>query len=215
MSMRIWLPGVLGLILVGLIGLMAAYTTSRGRSISRQPAALAAVEEDPRLVTARSSRSSSPSPSPSPSWAISAVQPAPTPVPDLQQAPAGEGEARAVEASPQAGERDQQVAKLRASGPDPGSLTAKVKPLQETWETMAKRSGIEVDVSPWECYGGGCFTTIVHQAPQSVEELTSKILASQELASWPGPQTRSAPIPRTDGTAEVTWFLLTPQQDGQ
>jgi hypothetical protein len=206
MSMRIWLPGVLGLILVGLIGLMAAYMTSRGRSTSRDPAALAAVEEVPRVVTPRTSRS--------PSWPISVVRPAPTPVPDRQQAPAGEGEARAVEASPQAGERDQQVAKLRASGPDAGSFTAKVKPLQEAWETMANRSGIDVDVSPWECYRGGCFTTLVHQAAQSVEELTSKILASQELASWSGPQTRSAPIPRTDGTAEVTWFLLTAQQDG-
>jgi hypothetical protein len=207
MSMRIWLPGVLGLVLVGMIALMAAYTTSRGRSTSRHLAALAVVEEVPRLVTPRTS--------PPPSWAISAARPAPTPVPDRQQAPAGEGEAGAVEASPQAGERDEQVAKLRASGPDPGSLTAKVKPLQETWETMAKRSGIEVDVAPWECYGGGCFTTVVHQAPPSVEELTSKILASQELASWPGPQTRSAPISRTDGTAEVTWFLLTPQPAGQ
>src|SRR4051812_2223584 len=209
MSMRIWLPGALGLIFVGLIGVTAMYLTSRGRSTSPHPAALAAVEEFPRLVT--------PHTSPSPSWAIAAVRPAPTPVtaPDVQQAPAGEGEARAVEASPQASERDQQVAKLRASGPDAGSLTAKVKPLQETWTTMANRSGIEVDVSPWECHRGGCFTTVVHQAAQSVEELTSKILASQDLASWSGPQTRSAPIPGRDGTAEVTWFLLTPAPEGQ
>jgi len=209
MSMRIWLPGVLGLILVGLIGLTATYLTSRGRSTSPHAAALGAVEEFPQLVTPHTSQS--------PSWAISAVRPAPTPAPapDLQQAPAGEGEARAVEASPQAGERDQQVAKLRASGPDAGSLTAKVKPLQETWATMAKRLGIDVDVSPWECYRGGCFTTVVHQAPQSVEELTSKILASQDLASWSGPQARSAPNPGSDGTAEVTWFLLTPAQEGQ
>ena len=209
MSMRIWLPGVLGLILVGLIGLMATYLTARGRSTSPHPAALAAVEEPPRRATPRTA--------PSPSWAISAGRPAPTPAPapGFQQAPAGEGDARTVEATPQASERDQQVANLRASGPDAGSLTAKVKPLQETWKTMASRSGIEVDVSPWECYHGGCFTTVVHQAPQSVEELTSKILASQDLASWSGPQTRSALIPRTDGTAEVTWFLLTPPQEGQ
>ena len=209
MSMRIWLPGLLGLILVGLLGLMATYVMSHGRSPSPHPAALATVEQPSRLVT--------PGPSPSPSWAISAVRPAPTPVPapDFQQAPAGEREAQAVEASPQASERDQQVAKLRASGSDAGSLTAKVKPLQETWETMANRSGIEVDVSPWECYRGGCFTTVVHQAPQSVEELTSKILASQDLATWSGPQTRSAPIPRRDGAAEVTWFQLTPPQEGQ
>jgi len=207
MSMRIWLPGVLGLTLMGLIGLTATYITSRGRSTAPHPAALAAVEEPPRLVT----------PSTSPSWASSAVRPAPTPVPapDFQQAPAGEGEAQAVEASQQASERDQQVAKLRASGPDAGNLTAKVKPLQATWETMANRLGIEVDVSPWECYRGGCFTTVVHQAPQSVEELTSKILASQELASWSGPQTRGAPIPRRDGAAEVTWFLLTAPREGQ
>jgi hypothetical protein len=77
---------------------------------------------------------------------------------------------------------------------------------------MANRAGIDVEVSPWECHRGGCFTTVVHQAPESVEALTSQILASPELAKWPGPQTRSAPIPRTDGTAEVTWFLLPPPE---
>ena len=115
MSMRIWLPGVLGLALVGLIGLMATYMTSRGRSTSPHPTVLAAVEEPPRVVTPRTS--------PSRSWAISAGPPAPTPVPapDFRQAPAGEGEARAVEATPQASERDQQVAKLRArAAPTPG-----------------------------------------------------------------------------------------------
>ena len=117
-----------------------------------------------------------------------------------------------MEASAQAGERDQQVAKLRASGPDAGSLTAKVKPLQVAWEKIANQSGIEIDVSPWECHRDGCFTTVVHRAPQSVEELTSRIFASQDLAKWSGPQTRSAPIPRTDGTSEVTWFLLSPPQ---
>jgi hypothetical protein len=208
MSMRIWLPGALGLILAGLIGVLVTYMTSRGRSTSPHPAAPAAVDEPPRLVTPHAPSS--------PSWAISAARPAPALVPaDSQVAPVGEAEARAIEASPQAGERDQQVAKLRASGADAASLTAKVKPLRETWQAMANQSGIEVDVSSWECYRGGCFTTVVHHAAQSVEELTSKILASQDLASWSGPQTRSAPIPRTDGTAEVTWFLLTPPPEGQ
>jgi hypothetical protein len=104
------------------------------------------------------------------------------------------------------------MAKLRTSGPDSLSLSAKVAQLQVTWETMATRSGIDVDVSPWECHRGGCFATVVHQAPESVEALTSQILASPELAKWSGPQTRSAPIPRTDGTAEVTWFLLPPPE---
>jgi len=205
MSMRIWLPSMLGLILVGLIGLMVTLISSRGQSTSR-PAVPAAVDEPPPLVTPRTPSSRS--------WASSAAPPTPTPVPapPSEQGPAGEGEARAVEASPQAGERDQQVAKLRASGPDAGSLTAKVKPLQVAWEKIANQSGIEIDVSPWECHRDGCFTTVVHRAPQSVEELTSRIFASQDLAKWSGPQTRSAPIPRTDGTSEVTWFLLSPPQ---
>jgi hypothetical protein len=204
MSMRIWLPSMLGLILVGLIGLMVTLITSRGQSTSRRSAVPAAVDEPPQLVT--------PHTPPSRSWASSAAPAAPTPAPapPSEQAPAGEGEARAVEASPQAGERDQQVAKLRASGPDAESLTSKVKPLQAAWEKIANQSGIEIDVSPWECHRGGCFTTVVHRASQSIEELTSQIFASQDLAKWAGPQTRSAPIPRTDGTSEVTWFLLSP-----
>jgi hypothetical protein len=206
MSMRIWLPGMLGLILVGVIGLMVTLITSRGQATSPRPAVPAAVDEPPRIVTPHSP--------PSRSWASSAVPaaPAPVPAPAPEQAPAGEGEARAVEASPQAGERDKEVAKLRASGPDAGSLTAKVKPLQVAWEKLANQSGIEIDVSAWECHRDGCFTTIVHRASQSVEELSSQILASQELAKWSGPQTRTAAIPRTDGTSEVTWFLLSPPQ---
>jgi hypothetical protein len=141
MSMRIWLPSMLGLILVGLIGLMVTLITSRGQSTSRHPAEPAAVDEPPRLVTPRA-------PSSRP-WAISEAPAAPTaaPAPAPEQAPAVEAEARAVEANPQATERDQQVAKLRASGPDAESLTAKVNPLQVAWEKMANQSGIEIDVS--------------------------------------------------------------------
>jgi hypothetical protein len=206
MSMRIWLPSMLGLTLVGLIGLMVTLITSRGQSTSRHPEVPAAVDEPPPLVTPRT-------PSSRP-WAISEAPAAPTavPAPTPERAPAVEAEARAVEASPQAGERDQQISKLRASGPDAGGLSAKVEPLQVAWEKMANQSGIEIDVSPWECHREGCFTTVVHRAPQSVDDLTSQILASQELTKWSGPQTRSAPIPRTDGTSEVTWFLLSPPQ---
>src|SRR6478752_8053849 len=151
MSMRIWLPGMLGLILVGLIGLMVTLITSRGRSTSTRPIVPADISEPPWLVTPRT-------PSSRP-WAISAAQAAPTPAPapTPEQVPAGEGEARAVEASPQATERDRQVAKLRASGADTSSLATKVDPLRATWETMAGRSGVEIDVSPWECHRGGCF----------------------------------------------------------
>jgi hypothetical protein len=206
MSMRIWLPGVLSLILVGLMGLMVTHLTSRERSTSPRPASPAAIDEPPRLAHTVVPSSFS--------RAISPVPPAPTLLSgaDSPDVPAGEGEARAVAASPQASERDQQLARLRASGPDARRLTAKASPLRATWETMANRSGIEVDVSPWECYRGGCFTTVVHRDPQSVEGLSSQILGSQDLASWSGPQTRSAPIPRTDGTAEVTWFLLSPAE---
>jgi len=202
MYMRIWLPVALGLILVGLITLTAAYAISRGRSTPPRPSPPAAADEPPGLATPRAASA--------PSRVIAAVPPvsAANP-PDVT---VGAAEARAVQTSPQATERDQQVARLRASGPDDSRLNAKVSPLRATWETLASRSGIDVDVSQWECYRGGCFTTIVHEAAQSVEELTSQILASQDLARWSGPQTRSAPIPRTDGTAEVTWFLLSPPE---
>jgi hypothetical protein len=206
MYMRIWLPVALGLTFLGLIALTAAHVISRGRSASPRPAATATDDEPPRLVTPHS-----------PSGAfgtLPALLPAPTPVAaaNSQAATVDAGEARAVRWSPQASERDMQLAKLRTSGPDTSSLAAKVDSLRATWETMANRSGIDVDVSPFECYRGGCFATVIHQAPQSVEELTSQILASPELAKWSGPQTRSAPIARTDGTAEVTWFLLTPTE---
>ena len=207
MSMRFWLPGVLCLILVGMVGLTVRSMTST----SARPAAPAAIDEPPRTVGMMEpvvrTRYPELAAADTPSTATL------IPTTDTQDLPVGE-EARAVDASPQASARDEQLAKLRASGSDAQNLTAKVNPFRVTWQTLASQSGIEVDVSPWECYRGGCFTTVVHRSPQSVEELTSKILSSQDLASWSGPQTRSASISRTDGTAEVTWFLLLPTEDG-
>lgn len=201
MSMRIWLPATLGLALLGLAALTAARLLSRGRSAAPRPTATVVDDEPSRLPTPGTPATPLEPPS-------AALAPTPVAAANTGEPPIDGGEARPLAGSPQASERDQEMAKLRASGPDALSLTAKVTPLQVSWETMANRSGIDVEVSPWECYRGGCFTTVVHQAPESVEALTSQILASVELAKWPGPQTRSAPIPRTDGTAEVTWFLL-------
>jgi len=205
MHTRTWFPVTLGLTLVSLIGLTAARAIWRGRSTSPRLAATAVEDEPSRLAT--------PGTATAPFGTLAAAATStPVAATNSQEATTDTREARAVEGSPQASERDQQMAKLRTSGPDALSLIAKVSALEVTWETMANRSGIDVEVSPWECHRGGCFATVVHQAPESVEALTSQILASPELAKWSGPQTRSAPIPRTDGTAEVTWFLLPPPE---
>ena len=49
---------------------------------------------------------------------------------------------------------------------------------------------------------------------QSVQEVTSRILAADEISGWPGSRTRSAPILRSDGKVEVTWILFAPRDAG-
>ncbi|MEP6652476.1 MAG: hypothetical protein ABJA82_03905 [Myxococcales bacterium] len=115
-------------------------------------------------------------------------------------------------ASAAAQERDRQLSSLRTSGPDARGLMKKVEGLRSSWEALAVGSGIDVKISSWECYQGGCFSTIIHRAAPSVEELTTKIFDTRDLAGWLGPTVRSAPIPGADGTAEVTWFLLLPAE---
>jgi hypothetical protein len=203
MSKRSWLSVAVAFGLT-LASLTAAHTISRRRSASLGATAAATDGPSQRAMPGNGSPLFRMLPAmPVASTSISATNP---------QEAIDAGQAGAVEGSPQAGERDREMAKVRTSGPDDLGLGAKVTPLQVAWETMANRAGIDIEVSPWECHRGGCFTTVVHQAPESVEALTSQILASPELAKWPGPQTRSAPIPRTDGTAEVTWFLLPPPE---
>jgi hypothetical protein len=44
--------------------------------------------------------------------------------------------------------------------------------------------------------------------------VTSRSLAADEISSWPGSRTRSAPILRRDGKVEVTWILFAPRDGG-
>src|SRR5438045_6010706 len=139
MSKRIWFPVALG---VTFAALTAAHMISRRWSDPPRPAATATDDEPSQLAT--------PGAGASPFRTLSAAPPASTPVAaaNPQAGTSDAGEARAVEGSPQAGERDQQMTKLRTSGPDALGLAAKVNPLQVAWETMANRSGIDVEVSP-------------------------------------------------------------------
>jgi hypothetical protein len=112
-----------------------------------------------------------------------------------------------MDASALAAELEQQVEAIRASGPGSGQQLHDAEAVSRPWEAMARASGKEIDLKSWECHRLGCFATAVHHSRESVDELTSKVLGSAELASWPGTKTQSAPIPGPNGTFEVTWLL--------
>jgi len=202
--MRLWLPTLLGLILVAL---GAAYVASPRRSPGSEPALpveqTAAVVDSPRedFPAGNSQRRSLPS-----------VPVEPSPAPATGEPPAAEELAVAptIAASPEARERDRELERLRASGPDVGGLKGKVQSMQGDWQSLAAKAGVDVQVSPLECYQAGCFSTLVFKAHDGVEALTSEIFDSKAMTDWPGPKTRSAPLARPDGGAEVTWLLLPP-----
>ena len=112
-----------------------------------------------------------------------------------------------MDASALATELEQQVEAIRASGPGSARQLHDAEAVSRPWEAMARASGKEIDLKSWECHRLGCFATAVHHSRESVDELTSKVLATAELAGWPGTKTQSAPIPGPNGTFEVTWLL--------
>src|SRR3954468_1405843 len=95
-------------------------------------------------------------------------------------------------------ERDQQVEAIRATGSEPGDLLATAQGIGKKWESLTAGGVAEVHVGQWECHKAGCFVHVLHRSDQTFEDLSSKILDSSELATWPGPKTRSTPIRKPD-----------------
>lgn len=143
-------------------------------------------------------------------WAPSSAEP---PVPS-DRAPAVPAPL-AAELDARARERDLQMAGMRDSGADSDDLAGSTKPIRRLFEAMGKGPSPPIGVDPWECYRAGCFATVVERSDESVEALTTKLLASDEVTSWPGASMRSATIQRADGAYESTWFFLAPQDGGQ
>ena len=198
--MRVWLPGLLGLVLVGLVAGYALF----GR---RAPRPAAAADEAPPDVPAGSEARRSPE-----RLAEARSEAAPIPSASAPSGPAPTFSLRMrpqVDAAAAVEARDQQIEAIRASGPDAdGVLLHAVLGIGEGWQKLAKGAGLAVDFEPWECHRSGCFESIAHGSPESLEDLTSRILASDELNNWSGTKTRSAPIVRPDGTVTTTWMLL-------
>lgn len=205
MSMRLWLPAALCLTLVALGAVYA--TTSRHASTAERaaPAEPAPSGDSPADDVASGQARQRFLPN---------VPSAPVAAPAEPQAPVTNevAAAPAPPASPEASARDRELERMRASGPDGAGLGEKVQSMQGDWQALAVKAGIDVQVSPLECYQAGCFATLVFKGRDSVERLTSEIFDSKAVAEWPGPKTRSAPLARPDGGAEVTWLLLPPER---
>jgi hypothetical protein len=207
--MRAWLVGVGCVVLAGV---PAAYLLAHRRAVDRAPAQ----EPTDPAVTARNGEARrrtgpfGPWGPPSSAWAGAA--------PDAAAASADPAPAAAAPAQEDAGgprlERDQQIEALRLSGPDSEGLMAATSAARDAWVTFTTGGGGNVEAAPWECHRAACFSTAIHGSMQSVEEVTSRILAADEISSWPGSKTRSAPILRSDGKVEVTWILFAPRDGG-
>jgi len=134
-----------------------------------------------------------------------------TPPPTGLPAPRYEPDAAAIATT----ERDHQVEAIRATGPESGALLKAVEALSSKWETLSAGGSSNVHVGKWDCYKAGCFVDVLQRTDQTYEDLSSRILDSQELAAWSGQKTRSAPIRKADGSVEVTWMLLVAPDAGQ
>lgn len=208
MSMGRWLSAVLGLILVALVVAYAMVSRQARQAERLAPADPASPSPEPQSPDEQGApglvrRRILPHVPADPGIVAPAME-ANEPVPD------GAAAAPPIVNSPEAAERDQQLQRLRASGPDVAGLTGKVQSMQSEWQMLAAKGRIDVQVSPPECYHAGCFSTLVFKSRDGIEDLTSKIFDSKPVADWPGPKTRSAPLARSDGGAEVTWLLLAP-----
>jgi hypothetical protein len=209
--MRIWAAG-LGCVL--LVGVPAVYVLSHRRADAPAPVQVSAgagADEPARPSTAAASSRGALSPSSPPPvlGAPAAIPPGANPD---GAAPAA---AAAREDAPgPAVERDRQIEAIRLSGPDSEGLLAATGAAREAWKAFTTGGGVKTEAAPWECHRAGCFSTAVHTSMESVEEATSRILAAEEIAAWPGSKSRSAPILRADGKVEVTWIFGAPRDGG-
>ena len=58
-------------------------------------------------------------------------------------------------------ERDNAVARVRASGPDSKGLLKRAQALGKVWAALATKRETRAEVGPWECHAAGCLSTIV------------------------------------------------------
>jgi len=110
-------------------------------------------------------------------------------------------------------ERDQQVADIRNSGPDPENKTQRLRGIDEEWISLSKEFGQEVEIAPWQCFRAGCFSTISNIQAGRVELLGTRLTESQGFMRWPGGKFRSGPIPGRPGYVQVTWAFFTDDTD--
>lgn len=222
--MRIWLVPLLGVVLIGVVAgtLLAG---KRGGSTAASPAPSPSGETDEADWRARpwGSAEGPPPGAPGARWPpVPSGQPgtAKSPAAPPATAPAGDQpQLQHLRYEPDAAviatqERDQQVEAIRATGPDAAGLLKGTDGLARAWESLTAAGSAEVHVGKFECHRTGCFTEVLHRSAQAFEEQTSKILASDAMAGWPGAKTRSAPIVRPDGSIAVTWMLFAAQDGG-
>lgn len=107
--------------------------------------------------------------------------------------------------------RDQEVARLAASGPDTRYLTADVLRVGESWARAVKSEGVDLRFDHWTCYRAGCVTDVRH-APGLFERLSRAISTDTAFMGWGAGKMRSGPIEQPDGTIEVTWILYAPEE---
>jgi hypothetical protein len=112
-------------------------------------------------------------------------------------------------------ERDNAVARVRASGPDQKRLFSRAQAVGDVWEALAKKRETPAQVGRWECHAAGCLATIVQKSESEIEDLTNDLSREEAFRGWEGPKMRSGPIKRPDGSTEVTWILYSSDEDAR
>lgn len=110
-------------------------------------------------------------------------------------------------------ERDQALARLRASGRD-FRLTAPATTVVKAWTNRLREFGVEGKLDPLECYAGGCALTILHPSLSAAQRGTDVVTRTAEFLGWQSSKMRSGFIYKDNERVEITWILDSPPQGG-
>lgn len=104
-------------------------------------------------------------------------------------------------------ELDDELSRLRATGPAIGGWTATAFGVFDKWKTASPAAG-QVTFGEFACFAGGCTIKVTYKDRPAFETATQDFQDSEQFNSWQGPKFRSAPFQLESGSVEAVWILF-------
>jgi hypothetical protein len=110
-------------------------------------------------------------------------------------------------------ERDEQVARVKDSGPGGSEWRDYFNKVSEEWLGMDNKAGLGVVLEEWECHRLGCFTTVTVRTVRELERFNQLVRSGSAVHNWRGAGFVSGPVQNDAGELEVTWVFFAPPRD--